>query len=199
MLLTPCEVPPGSIVVEAPVWLQAIPSEPAISSADGESLLPSTLSASAEIARATGLASALETAKTPVVYTVNTLVDSGLAQDVVDGMTKIVEEMAGAHGMFLRLMPNSRNRYLIEWFLAVWPDLGPMIAKGHVTPRIVRIPDGPEGARIPRTSCWTYSPTTKMTELSINTHNGWQIQMVFSDINNPQPDLYALVTAVKEH
>jgi hypothetical protein len=183
----------SQIVVESPPWMKPKAALAAETRVDVTPPPPEP-TVEAEMAKATNLAGALQEAKTPITYTVSSLVDSGLAQEIVDGMTRLMEQQAPVMRWTIKTEPTSDARYLNEFLFAVWPDLGSLIASGKVKPHVVRIPDN---SRVPRQIVFLFKKKEDKTEFVFNTENGWQVSLAFTPESNPLPELYKQLVASK--
>lgn len=189
MLRAPTAPARDEIVVKAPAWLRPDRAE----TSERVDATPAQRGASAEIAKATDLAGALQQSKATVTFAVKAFLDSGLAQDVVDGMTQLMDEEAPAFQSYVEQGLEGTERYYREFLFSVWPDLGGLIARGEIVPKIVRIPDS--ATTVPRQIVWHFDLGANKFEPVFNTKNGWQVVLTFTQKANPAPEIYQKLVA----
>jgi hypothetical protein len=186
----------GDLRLERPEWMSG-PSNAAsdgavVAVAEGDRSAVAT-TAVKEMAVDGRLADALQESNQVVVFRARALVDAGIAQDVAEGMVKVVEQMEPAYAYMVSQEMHNVHRYGCEFLLAIWPTMGDLIRRGDLKLNIEAFP--PENWSKPKVGlAIAFEVEQGILSYSMNMDR-WSVSFDFRDSVNPEPDIYKKIVS----
>jgi hypothetical protein len=183
--------------MERPEWMSA-PPRLATDRVATDSVVASTVeraevhvSAAKDMADAGHLASALQETKQTVAFQARALVDAGIAENIAEGMARVVEDMEPAYAYLVAQEKQTVQRFGCEFLLAIWPNFAEMIRRGDAKLKIDAFP--PENWAKPKVGlAIAFETASKTLSYSMNMER-WTVSFQFTDAANPEPLLFTKV------